>query len=81
MQREGINVRYLGLVRKHVQRSEIKQFVLVEMVARVVKNMLRQKLRNKMKVLRTLEEGCYIKVSNYKRKEERDTFFYYIIIF
>ena len=60
--REGINVRYLGLVRKNLQNGEIKQCILVEMVARVVKNMIRQKLRNKMKVLRTLEEGCYIKV-------------------
>jgi hypothetical protein len=52
----------LGLVRKHVQNSDLKHFLLVEMVSRVIKYMIRQKLRNKMKQLKTLEEGCYIKV-------------------
>lgn len=69
-------------MRKHVVNNNLKQFLLVEMVARyvdisycsvilmqydidiiyrVVKNIIRQKLRDKMKGLATLEEGSYIK--------------------
>jgi hypothetical protein len=34
MHREGINVRHLGRLRKHVESRELKNLLLVEMAAR-----------------------------------------------
>eukprot|EP01118_Nematostelium_gracile_P006177 TRINITY_DN1987_c0_g1_i1.p1 TRINITY_DN1987_c0_g1~~TRINITY_DN1987_c0_g1_i1.p1 ORF type:complete len:887 (+),score=181.40 TRINITY_DN1987_c0_g1_i1:68-2728(+) len=57
--RNGINCRYLGLVRKHTKDIEFKSIILVEIIARVFKNNLKQKLRNKMKILRKPVEEPY----------------------
>jgi len=43
--REGINVRHLGRIYLLVSHSLLKRLALVEMVARVLKNMLKEKLR------------------------------------
>eukprot|EP01125_Pyxidicula_operculata_P011059 TRINITY_DN3612_c0_g1_i10.p1 TRINITY_DN3612_c0_g1~~TRINITY_DN3612_c0_g1_i10.p1 ORF type:complete len:1231 (+),score=183.36 TRINITY_DN3612_c0_g1_i10:494-3694(+) len=49
LHREGINIRHLGLVRSHVKNPEIRQLILIEMIARLVKNVLRKKWRDQMK--------------------------------
>jgi tetratricopeptide (TPR) repeat protein len=41
----GANLRYLGLLRSHVRDPELRDLILVEMVARVVKTELREKMR------------------------------------
>eukprot|EP01133_Synstelium_polycarpum_P013661 gene13661-16088_t len=60
--REGINVRYLGLVRAHVTSPELKRVLLTEIVARVFKNIIRADLRDKMKELRSIEADSYVQV-------------------
>jgi len=46
--REGINCRYLGMVRQHVSKSmiQLRNFLLMEMIARTIKNQLREQMRN-----------------------------------
>lgn len=63
----GINCRHIGLLRKNTQDPEFKRIMLIEMVARVIKNNLRFKLREKMKVLRLpLEEPYrYVNITYY----------------
>ena len=41
----GINVRYLGILRSYVKNKYIRRFILAEMISRVVKNTLREKMR------------------------------------
>eukprot|EP00029_Vermamoeba_vermiformis_P008493 TRINITY_DN3992_c0_g1_i1.p1 TRINITY_DN3992_c0_g1~~TRINITY_DN3992_c0_g1_i1.p1 ORF type:complete len:924 (-),score=198.60 TRINITY_DN3992_c0_g1_i1:32-2803(-) len=55
----GVNCRHIGLLRKNTQDPEFKRIMLIEMVARVIKNNLRFKLREKMKVLRLPLEEPY----------------------
>ena len=43
--REGINVRYLGLVRSHLKTPALRNAVLMELIARVIKNNLNEELR------------------------------------
>jgi hypothetical protein len=45
LHRHGINCRYLGRVRSHCKTEAARQVILVEIVARVVKNLLRERLR------------------------------------
>jgi hypothetical protein len=49
----GINVRHLGIVRRHVPNSVIKGHLLLltEMIARLIKDKIRKALRATMKVL------------------------------
>jgi len=42
----GINVRYLGILRSHIQNKYIRRFILAEMISRVIKNTLREKMRD-----------------------------------
>jgi Clustered mitochondria/Hom_end-associated Hint/Translation initiation factor eIF3 subunit 135/Leucine Rich repeat len=61
--REGINVRYIGLVRKHVEADEaLRSILLTEMCARVIKNILRQRLREKSRNVNTLAQDSFRKV-------------------
>jgi ubiquitin-protein ligase len=43
--REGINVRYLGLVRSHLRNPVLRNYALMELIARVIKNKLNEDLR------------------------------------
>jgi hypothetical protein len=53
----GVNCRYLGLIRRHIEEQEFRLIILIEILARVIKNNLRLKLRLKMQSLkRPLEE-------------------------
>ena len=45
LHRHGINCRYLGRVRSHCKNEAAREVILLEIVARVVKNLLREKLR------------------------------------
>eukprot|EP01114_Cavostelium_apophysatum_P005961 TRINITY_DN1714_c0_g1_i2.p1 TRINITY_DN1714_c0_g1~~TRINITY_DN1714_c0_g1_i2.p1 ORF type:complete len:511 (-),score=123.93 TRINITY_DN1714_c0_g1_i2:421-1953(-) len=66
--RVGINCRYLGLVRSHVPKSEkdCRYLILVEILARCIKNNMRLKLREKVKHLKKpLEEPYRRVVINY----------------
>ena len=47
--REGINIRYLGLIRLHCKKPTIKKYIFVEMISRIVKNILRSRMRLSMK--------------------------------
>eukprot|EP01095_Lingulamoeba_sp_RSL-Kostka_P009027 TRINITY_DN3078_c0_g2_i1.p1 TRINITY_DN3078_c0_g2~~TRINITY_DN3078_c0_g2_i1.p1 ORF type:complete len:341 (+),score=110.04 TRINITY_DN3078_c0_g2_i1:174-1196(+) len=59
MHESGINLRYLGRLRHWIESEFIKQIIFVEMIARVIKHVLRQKLRKKMKQLKLpLEHEC-----------------------
>ncbi|GAM24318.1 hypothetical protein SAMD00019534_074930 [Acytostelium subglobosum LB1] len=57
--KHGVNVRYLGHVRKLCETPDMKSLIFVEMCARVVKQQLRQKLRFKMKQARIPLEAPY----------------------
>lgn len=61
--REGINVRYLGLLRSHVQNETLRNLILIEMIARVIKNRLRDKLRRTMRnSVQTLIGDAFLEV-------------------
>lgn len=45
MHRHGINIRFLGLVRRLLARPHLKSFLLTDMVSRVIKEKLRGELR------------------------------------
>ncbi|GAB5368328.1 hypothetical protein AAMO2058_001310200 [Amorphochlora amoebiformis] len=47
--KEGVNVRHMGLVRSHITSEKHRAALLVEMVARSLKNMLRGLLRSLVK--------------------------------
>lgn len=47
--REGINVRYLGLVRSRLTSPRLRSAVLMELIARVIKNNLNEELRKAAK--------------------------------
>lgn len=49
LHREGINNRYLGVVRIHCRNPRLRHFLLREMIARVVKNIMRAEMRDKTK--------------------------------
>ena len=62
----GINLRYMGLVRHHVKNAEIKGKILVEMVARVIKHKIRELMREQMKKWKLpLEHNCRQTVIDY----------------
>lgn len=62
LHRMGINVRYLGLARSRCTHEVAKMVLLSEMVCRVVKNLLRERLRERMRALRTMAEEPYKEV-------------------
>jgi len=45
----GINCRYLGLVRKHVNNPHLKKVLLIEVLARHLKNIINRYMRKEMK--------------------------------
>lgn len=55
----GINCRYMGLLRKRIEDLEFKELILAEIVARVIKNNIRFKLREMMKQLKLPLEEPY----------------------
>lgn len=59
LHRRGINIRYLGLLRKHTAHNDVRTFLLIEIFSRVIKNLLRLLLREKMKLLRVPLEEPY----------------------
>lgn len=69
MHRIGLNLRHLGEVRAHVKSDPPRQRILIEMVARVIKDLLRAHLRHKMREVRVLSEEPFkevvIKVFNF----------------
>ncbi len=62
LHRRGINIRYLGLLRRHTIALDVRTFLLIEIFARVIKNLLRLLLREKMKSLRLPLEEPYRKL-------------------
>lgn len=69
MHRIGLNLRHLGEVRAQVKSDPPRQRILIEMVARVIKDLLRAHLRHKMREVRVLSEEPFkevvIKVFNF----------------
>lgn len=69
MHRIGLNLRHLGEVRAHVKSDPPRQRILIEMAARVIKDLLRAHLRHKMREVRVLSEEPFkevvIKVFNF----------------
>eukprot|EP01130_Rhizamoeba_saxonica_P007288 TRINITY_DN2942_c0_g1_i7.p1 TRINITY_DN2942_c0_g1~~TRINITY_DN2942_c0_g1_i7.p1 ORF type:complete len:1220 (-),score=212.02 TRINITY_DN2942_c0_g1_i7:96-3755(-) len=63
MHKFGVNIRYLGYVRQHVKKKSVQQLLLIEMVARVVKNEWRRKLRSRMLMIKSIAEEIYRKVT------------------
>lgn len=59
MHREGINLRYMGKIRRITKNRVLKRVILVEMISRVLKNTLRCKWRNLMKKNPESEEESY----------------------
>jgi tetratricopeptide (TPR) repeat protein len=59
MHNDGINMRYLGVVRRFVTSEAISHLLLVEMVARVQKHQLRHLMRQLMKDLKLPLEHKY----------------------
>eukprot|EP01103_Thecamoeba_quadrilineata_P017072 TRINITY_DN5918_c0_g1_i1.p1 TRINITY_DN5918_c0_g1~~TRINITY_DN5918_c0_g1_i1.p1 ORF type:complete len:585 (+),score=95.88 TRINITY_DN5918_c0_g1_i1:3-1757(+) len=63
---EGINIRYLGRLRAVCAHDNVKTLLFIHMAARVIKNCLRLRLREKMKELKVpLQEPCVRVVVDY----------------
>lgn len=62
MHREGINLRHLGLLRSRVKSYSVRQWLLTEMIARVIKDLLRGQMRTKMREVRILSEEPFKEV-------------------
>eukprot|EP01127_Copromyxa_protea_P008634 TRINITY_DN1984_c0_g1_i2.p1 TRINITY_DN1984_c0_g1~~TRINITY_DN1984_c0_g1_i2.p1 ORF type:complete len:1938 (+),score=281.60 TRINITY_DN1984_c0_g1_i2:553-5814(+) len=60
--RRGINLRHLGKIRHLSQNTRIQRILLTEIVSRTLKNCLRLKLREKMKVLKVSIQEPYLDV-------------------
>lgn len=45
----GINVRHLGLIRSHLKKKNFRDFMLLQILSRVMKNILREDMRKIMK--------------------------------
>jgi hypothetical protein len=59
---KGVNLCFAGAVRHYVQSDTIKMLLLIEMIARVVKIVARERIRNKMRDLRVPLEQPYRRV-------------------
>jgi hypothetical protein len=57
--RKGVNMRYIGLVRRHMSDLDSRTLLLVEMCARVVKNKICKLLRRRVRQLRVPLEEPY----------------------
>lgn len=81
MHREGINLRYMGKIRKEAKSKELKRVILVEMIARVLKNTLRRKWRNLVKKNPECGEESYKHVTakflNRALGESNESFIYW----
>ncbi|KAL6059841.1 Clu domain-containing protein [Balamuthia mandrillaris] len=63
---KGINIRYLGMLRRYMTDIDCKTLLLVEMCARIVKTNLRLRLRERMRELKLpLEEPYHRLVIDY----------------
>lgn len=60
--RRGVNIRYLGLLRKSCPSPPHQALILMEMVARIVKNRVRSELRNKMRFKATIVSDVFTEV-------------------
>jgi len=58
----GINVRYMGKIFKHCTSVPARALLLIEMAARVIKQTLRKKIREKMSELKFPPEHPYIEL-------------------
>jgi tetratricopeptide (TPR) repeat protein len=58
----GINARYMGIVFKQCKYSESRTLLLIEMAARVIKQTLREKIRERMSDLKFPLETPYIEL-------------------
>jgi hypothetical protein len=62
MHREGVNLRHMGILRSRVKSYRIRQFLITEMIARVIKDLLRGQMRAKMREVRVLSEEPFKEV-------------------
>eukprot|EP01103_Thecamoeba_quadrilineata_P012142 TRINITY_DN3060_c0_g1_i2.p1 TRINITY_DN3060_c0_g1~~TRINITY_DN3060_c0_g1_i2.p1 ORF type:complete len:601 (+),score=88.67 TRINITY_DN3060_c0_g1_i2:86-1888(+) len=60
--REGINIRYLGHIRSLVAHEHVKTLLFINMAARVIKNCLRLRLREKIRELKVPLQEPYVRV-------------------
>jgi len=58
----GINARYMGVVLKYCKYAESRTLLLIEMAARVIKQSLREKIRERMSDLKFPLETPYIEL-------------------
>ena len=65
----GINIRHLGMLRCHVRTPSIREFLLVEMLARVLKADMRQRWRELMATVHHMahSQGHHIGEGAYRR--------------
>ena len=59
----GINIRHLGLLRRAVTTASIRDFLLVEMLARVLKGDMRRRWRAKMATVKHISDSAYRRCS------------------
>ena len=59
---KGVNLCFIGVVRFYVHTDAIKMLLLIEMIARVIKIVARERIRNKMRELRVPLEQPYRRV-------------------
>lgn len=62
MHRLGINVRHLGQVRAYCKSPHAKKMILLEMVVRVIKDHINQKMRETVQIERGLSQEPFIEV-------------------
>ena len=59
----GINIRLLGVLRSHVTTLALRDVLLVEMLARVLKSDMRRRWREKMATYKYISDGVYRRCS------------------
>ena len=59
----GINIRYLGVLRSHLRTAAMRDMLLVEMLARVLKAEMRRRWRERMSTVRYISDGAYRRCS------------------
>eukprot|EP01130_Rhizamoeba_saxonica_P014283 TRINITY_DN6230_c0_g1_i1.p1 TRINITY_DN6230_c0_g1~~TRINITY_DN6230_c0_g1_i1.p1 ORF type:complete len:1223 (-),score=269.02 TRINITY_DN6230_c0_g1_i1:80-3244(-) len=59
LHRAGINIRHLGFVRRLIKAEKIRETLLIEMIARALKDVIQDNLRSTMKLIKVPSEEPY----------------------
>jgi hypothetical protein len=63
LHQRGINVRYLGLVRSHLSQEHWRSYLLLEIIARTLKNEFREQCRARMKEIQYISDSPFRRIA------------------